>query len=271
MVVQKKTPHVESSFAKGLSVLDLFEEGSMSVHIDNVVQLLKTSRATAYRYLATLCDAGLLASATGGVYVLGPRIIELERLVRISDPLLLAGSKVMHEVSNQCKLNMLLASYYRDRIMCVDIAWPDARISPRFERGKPMSMFRGAMAKIILAHLSHYQLRNIALNHAEEIRDAGLGKNWAEFRTQMAEMARNGYAITRAEMMLGSGGISAPILDAERRVLGSLTFAIPDSDWDRIDFELLRKQLHEACSRISASIANHAGAKEFELITGVNQ
>lgn len=264
MAVKKDVPQVESSFAKGLSVLDLFEEGAVSVHIDDVVQLLETSRATAYRYLATLCDAGLLAPATGGVYVLGPRIIELDRLMRISDPLLLAGSKVMHDVSAKHKLNMLLASYYRDRIMCVDIAWPDTRISPRFERGKPMSMFRGAMAKIILAHLSPYQLRNMALNRADEIREAGLGDNWAEFRAQMAEMARNGYAITRAEMMLGSGGVSAPILDSERKVLGSLTFAIPESDWDQVDFEQLRQWLNEACLSISSAIAAHAGTEASE-------
>jgi len=248
---------VNSSFAKGLSILDYFQEGRISAHLDDLVEALGTSRATTYRYLGTLCDAGLLASMAGGVYVLGPRIIELDRLMRISDPLLTASSKLMHEVAGRRKLNMMLASFYRDSIMCVDIAWPDATIPRHFERGRPMSLFRGAMAKIILAHLSPYQLRNMALHHADEIRAAGLGNNWAEFRTHMAQLARQGYAITRAEMVAGTGGISAPIFDPEGKVLGSITFVVAESRWDDTDFDRLRRAIVETAQRITDTIAQH--------------
>lgn len=246
---------MNSSFAKGLSILDYFREGRISAHLDDIVQALGTSRATTYRYLGTLCDAGLLAPTAGGVYVLGPRIVELDRLMRISDPLLTAGSKAMHELSARRKINMMLASFYRDSIMCVDIAWPDASIPVNFERGRPMSLFRGAMAKVILAHLSPYQLRNTALNHAEEIRSAGLGNNWAEFRSHMSELARQGYAITRAEMVPGTGGISAPIFDGERKVLGSITFVVAESRWDEVDFDRLRRAIVDVAARISSEIA----------------
>ncbi len=249
---------MNSSFAKGLSILDYFREGRISAHLDDIEKALGTSRATTYRYLGTLCDAGLLAPTAAGVYVLGPRIIELDRLMRISDPLLTAGSKVMHEVSARRKINMMLASFYRDSIMCVDIAWPDASIPANFERGRPMSLFRGAMAKIILAHLSPYQLRNMALNHADEIRAAGLGNNWAEFRTHMAELARQGYAITRAEMVAGTGGISAPIFDGERKVLGSITFVLSESRWDEVDFDRLRRAIVDVAARISGEIAQES-------------
>lgn len=246
---------MNSSFAKGLSILDCFREGRISAHLDDIVEALGASRATTYRYLGTLCDAGLLAPTAGGVYVLGPRIIELDRLMRIGDPLLTAGSKLMHEVSARRKLNMMLASFYRDSIMCVDIAWPDASIPANFERGRPMSLFRGAMAKVILASLSPYQLRSIALNHADEIRAAGLGANWTEFRGHMMELARQGYAITRAEMMAGAGGISAPIFDPEGKVLGSITFVVAESRWEEIDFNRLRRWIVDAAQRTTQAIA----------------
>lgn len=251
---------MNSSFAKGLSILDYFQEGRISAHLEDLVEALGTSRATTYRYLGTLCDAGLLASMAGGVYVLGPRIIELDRLMRISDPLLTASSSLMHEVAARHKLNMMLASFYRDSIMCVDIAWPDATIPANFERGRPMSLFRGAMAKIILAHLSPYQLRNMALHHADEIRAAGLGNNWTEFRTQMALLARQGYAITRAEMMAGAGGISAPVFDPEGKVLGSITFVVSESRWDEIDFDRLRRSIVQTAQRITERIAQQEAA-----------
>lgn len=251
---------MNTSFAKGLSILDYFQEGRISAHLEDLVEALGTSRATTYRYVGTLCDAGLLSSKAGGVYVLGPRIIELDRLMRISDPLLTASSRFMHEVAARHKLNMMLASFYRDSIMCVDIAWPDPSIPANFERGRPMSLFRGAMAKIILAHLSPYQLRNMALHHAEEIREAGLGNNWTEFRGQMAQLARQGYAITRAEMMAGAGGVSAPVFDPEGKVLGSITFVLDESRWDQIDFERLRHTIVETAQHMTQRIAEQEAA-----------
>lgn len=249
---------MNSSFDKGLSVLDFFREGRISAHLEDIVGVLGMSKATTYRYVGSLCNAGLLAPTAGGVYVLGPRIIELDRLIRISDPLLIAGGKVMHEISQRRKINMMLASYYRDSIMCVDIAWPDGSIPAKFERGKPMSLFRGAMAKVILAHLSPYQLRNVALNHPEEIRAAGLGENWPEFRAQMAKLARDGYAITRAEMMPGGGGISAPIFDPDGKVLGSITFVVAESKFVETDFDQLRRWIVDAAGRITGAVAQES-------------
>lgn len=256
---------VNTSFAKGLSVLDFFREGRISAHRDDIVEMLGTSKATAYRYLGTLCDAGLLAPTTGGVYVLGPKIIELERLMRIGDPFLLAGSRVMHEVSARHKLNMLLGSYYRDVIMCVDIAWPDPSIPIGFERGKPMSLFRGAMAKVVLAHLSPYQLRSMALHHGDKIRAAGLGDNWADFRAHMSRIAREGFAITHGEMMTGAGGIAAPIFDGDRKVIGSIAFVISENQWDSTDFDQLRVQIQEAAERVTSTIVQETDTASIEI------
>ncbi len=253
-----------STFAKGLSVLEFFKEGRISAHLEDIVEMLGTSKATAYRYLGTLCDAGLLAPTTGGVYVLGPRIIELDRLMRRSDPLLLAGSKVMREVGARRKLNMVLASFYRDSIMCVDITWPDLSIPAKFERGRPMSLFNGAMAKIILAHLSQYQLRNLALHHMDEIRAAGLGDDWTEFRSHMADLARQGYAITRGEMMPGGAGIAAPIFDTEHKILGSITIAFPESTLDGPEIDRLKPWIVDAAARITAMIAQETDSHSIE-------
>ncbi|WP_076999535.1 IclR family transcriptional regulator [Variovorax sp. KK3] len=249
---------LDSSFAKGLSVLDVFKEGRISVHLDEVVDMLGTSKATAYRYLATLCEAGLLAAARGGVYMLGPRIIELDRAIRISDPLLRAGSKVMRELSDRLEINMLLASYYRDSIMCVDIAWPDPAIPSHHERGLPMSLFQGAMAKIILAHLSQYQLRTLALHHLNEIREGGMGQNWTEFRAHMAALARQGYSVTYSELFEGAVGVSAPILDPDQKILGSITFALTDERWRASKQEDLCAEIMEAAARVNALIAMEA-------------
>ena len=95
----------------------------------------------------------------------------------------------------------------------------------------------------------------MALHHAEEIRNAGLGANWAEFRAHMSELARQGYAITKAEMVARTGGISAPVFDGEGKILGSITYVVAESRWEETDFQKLRRSIVETAARITSTIA----------------
>lgn len=249
---------MSNSLAKVLGIMDLFQERRTSVQHEELVELLDISRATAYRYLRALCHSGLLSQTSGGRYVLGPRIIELDRHMRHSDPLLTAGRAVMREMAERLQLNMLLASYFRDRAMCVDIAWPDQSIAQSYERGKPMTLFKGALAKMILAHLSPYQLRNVALHHADEIRQAGIGDDWKSFRDHMAQLRKDGVCVTRAEIVPESVGVGAPILDGDGKILGSITFAIPVARFEAGDQSLFEQSIREIAAQITARIKEAA-------------
>ena len=137
-------------------------------------------------------------------------MIELDRLLRQSDPLLVSARDPIRKASHRLNVNVMLCSYYGDNVMCADLAWPDRSIEQIYERGRPLPMFRGAMAKVILANLTPYQLRNMMLWHADEIREAELGRNWDEFRSRMAQLRKDGFCVTRAEVFPGLVGISSP-------------------------------------------------------------
>ena len=79
-------PAMSSSLARAFDVLDLFTLETPRLTSEEVSARLGYSRSMAYRYLKELCDAGLLVPQSGGPYGLGPRIIELERLVALTDP-----------------------------------------------------------------------------------------------------------------------------------------------------------------------------------------
>lgn len=249
-----------SSLDKMLKVLDLFGEERMSIQLEDV-QAAGASRATAYRYIQSLCDSGLLAPTTGGSYVLGPRVIELDRLVRRADPLLTRASGPMRDVSARLGINVMLCSYYGDKVMCADIVWPERSVPEYYERGRPMPMFRGAMAKTILAHLTPYQLRNIMLWHGDQVREAGLGDNWEQFRANMSRLRRDGYCITLGEVISGLVGIGAPVFDAEGRILGSVVFAVQESHCEGGAKDDLVGEIKQLAARITGAIAGQEGGK----------
>ena len=61
-----------SSLERMLAILDLFDDGSMVVTADDVARAFDCSRATAYRYLKCLSDAGLLSVSYQEGYGVGP-------------------------------------------------------------------------------------------------------------------------------------------------------------------------------------------------------
>ena len=65
-----------------------------------------------------MCDAGLLVPQSGGQYGLGPRIIELERLVALTDPLYLAGRAVLKGAVARSSA-YLLQNLYEDKVLCI--------------------------------------------------------------------------------------------------------------------------------------------------------
>ena len=94
-----------------LSILDLFRDDTTAAFQEDVMAHLECSRATAYRYLKSLTESGLLAPTAGGAYVLGSRIIELDRHLRQHDPLMRAAREVMRATGDELHANLMLCSY----------------------------------------------------------------------------------------------------------------------------------------------------------------
>lgn len=244
-----------SSLDKMLSLLSLFSDSKVEIGHDEVAAVLKCSRATAYRYLKAMGSTGVLASPSSGTFVLGPRVIELDRLIRRNDPLLTAARPLMEELNAELDISVMLCSYYGENVLCTDSIWTETGGGRRdYERGRPMSIFAGSMAKVILANISPYQRRNLMLHHAKELQQAGLGANWKEFSAHMRRIRRAGVCVTRGEVVPDLTGVAAPIFDPDNRVLGSVTLVVDDVQLRRVEVSVLRARIEESANRIAESL-----------------
>src|SRR4051794_13172455 len=222
-----------ASSERTIGVLKLFTIEKPEWTVEEVATSLKVSAASAYRYVATLSEAGLLTSITSGRYTLGPAIIQYDRQIQLTDPLLQVTKPVMVDILPFAPADstVLLCRLFRDTVLCVhQLAKPDGKTRVSYERGRPMPLFRGATSKVILAHLPLRELRRLYDAHREQISMTRLGDTWEMFRTCMAQIRKRGYLVTHAEVDPERIGISAPIMDGHRRVLGSLSYVIPASE-----------------------------------------
>ena len=237
-----------------LSILDLFRDGTTAAFQEDVMAHLECSRATAYRYLKSLTESGLLAPTAGGAYVLGSRIIELDRHLRQHDPLMRAARDVMRATGDELHANLMLCSYYGDKVLCVDRYWTDNSIESSYARGRPFPMFRGATAKPILANLPPYQLRNLMLWHAAEIHEAGLGDDWDAFRANLKRLRTAGVCVSHGEVDRGLMGIGAAIFSAEQKVVGSLVFIASQAHTPPERLDLLQARIQVAAAEVSRNL-----------------
>jgi DNA-binding IclR family transcriptional regulator len=102
-----------------LELLDLFTPAAPIWAAEDLIRYLGLSRSTGYRYIRALHSARLIAGVANGYYVLGERIIELDRQIRHYDPIYLAGGKVMKPLVEETGCSALLCTLYRDSVMCV--------------------------------------------------------------------------------------------------------------------------------------------------------
>lgn len=243
-----------SSLERLLSILDLYSEGEPIWTLEEIIRETGYARSTAYRYVKELCDSGLLISIGKGAHVLGPRIIEFDRLIRNTDPLLIAAQKIMPDLHQEFGGGvLLLSSLYGDKVLCIHQEPLVTDFSVSYTRGRPMPLFYGATAKIILANLPERKLLKLFHNHQIEIAKAGLGEQWEDFKQQLAAMRHAGYCISKGEVDPGATGIGTAIFADDNSVIGSLTQVymggkkVPDAS--------IQDRMIEGCARISAEIS----------------
>ncbi len=255
--MEKKTAKKsgKSSTNRALSILDLYTVTRPAWTVDEIHKEIGYARATIYRYIGELTDSGFLVGIAGARYVLGPRFIEFDRQIRLTNPVIRVASPLMKEIRNIVNGNQLLCSFYGDYVMTVYQDQKDSDVLPftSMERGRPFSLFRGAPSKIILANLSNYQLKNVYLLHADDILKEGLGQTWQEFLSNVQSIRRQGYWIG-SELDPELVGIAAPIFSEPGTIAGSLCLVRLRSKVSEKDLEMLSELAGDTARSISKNL-----------------
>jgi DNA-binding IclR family transcriptional regulator len=226
--------------AKVLQVLRLFNDERKSLRAADVVALLRVSPATAYRYMADLEAAGLIERASISDYVLGSSIVEM-------DPLIAAATDIMKSLAERTGGACLLSRLHGRKVLCVHRV--QGRLAPpqvSYERGRAMSLYRGATSKAILAHLPPVELRAIVREQRAELHAAGLPTSFDALTALLEPIREKKVCATRGEVDSEACGWAAPI-HLGKTLIGSLSVVIsaqaPDVNVARTADQLLRAAL----------------------------
>jgi DNA-binding IclR family transcriptional regulator len=248
-----------SKTANVLEVLRLFSAGRQHLRPAEIMETLGISSATAYRYIAELEQTGLIENSSPGRYVLGPAIVELDRQIRLNDPLIAAAAEVMKSLSERSGGTTILARLHGLKVVCVDqVKGRRGPPSVSYERGRAMPLYRGATSTVILAHLDDATVRRLAEQDATAIHRARLPQDGDALLQHLAAIRAQGVAASDSAVDADTRGWAAPVFQG-KRLLGSLSVVMdrraPDINAQNV-IELVRR----AALRVQARLADQEGA-----------
>ena len=258
MVITEESDQIVQVVDHALDLLEQFHGDVAELGVTELGRRLNLHKNRVFRLLATLESRNYIQQnrATGD-YRLGIRTLELGqnfikqlRLVSQSRPILEALVKECNETSH--------VSIFRDHhIVCVDTVETDhaVRVFPRV--GDRLPAYCTAAGKIQLAYLSNRELYDYMAGCELKKYTPNTITDREMLNSHLAKVAKQGYALDNEEFDAGVLGISSPIRDSRRRIVGSVSICVPAN---RFSAERMEKEfiplIRGAALQLSAKIGN---------------
>ncbi len=260
-----------SSFAKILTVLDLFSVTRPIINVETICDELGLSKPTAYRYLKELVSANILRriSGTSGDYTLGPKIAILDYISRTTDPLVQISIPFMQTIVERTELSCLIT--YLNHDSCIDLH--HELFEPfdvgTYGRGCPRPVYIGSSAKVILAHLPKQKIRDYYSRFATQLAELDFAIDETGFLQQMKKIKKQGYYLSEGELDPNICGLSVPICFSNKEVPLALTVLGSKNRFEFINVDKVIGMLQTSAHQIEQSFAGISESQHDGISTDV--
>jgi IclR family pca regulon transcriptional regulator len=215
-----------SGFARGLRVIEAFEETRRRLSIAEAAKLTGLDRATVRRSLLTLAELGY-ADYDGKFFVLTPKILRLGHAYLSATPLPALIQPHLDQLSE--KAGQSASASVLDGTEIVYIARASQRrvMSINLTPGSRLPAYCASMGRVLLAVLPESEVREI-------LEKTDLRRNTANTMTDpdelMAEFRRvhaQGYAIIDQELEIGLCSIAVPVQNDRGQTVAAINIGAP--------------------------------------------
>ena len=216
-----------STADRALNVLQMFTESHYEISALDVAEELGVARSTAYRYVQTLVQADFLTDTGRGTFRLGLHIIELARIARKGYGLTDICLPVMKELAEEFHQTVLLTKLMGNSVVCLEREEADQQyVRLSYERGSILNINAGASALVLLAKMKEDQLRALlASTKLHRFTSKTLTEPDA-IVARLAQIRREGYAVTVGEVDAIAMGIAAPVRGASGEILAAVSVVL---------------------------------------------
>lgn len=197
-------------------IFDIFEliaNAEQPMSLTELVEKSEMSKTTVYRLLQTMCNRGYVQKSRNSRYSLGPKFMEL------------ASSHINH-LELQTEAKPYLATLYSELNLTVNLATLDGDQIIYIEKmdlypskktnanvGYKTPAYCSSIGKCLMSCLSGEELDKILFECKFQKFTENTIVNIYEFKKQLKEVRKQGWAMDDGEHMLGHRCVGAPIFD----------------------------------------------------------
>lgn len=246
------------SVQRATSILFTFSSEQPVLSAAQIAHRLDLNRTTAWRYLVSLSEVGLVRQLDGepAQFALGSRVLSLAELVlRQMGDLTEVARPVLVELRDETQETAAL--HVRQGWSRIVVTQVESRHELRRtygELGDPIPMQRGAPGLGILAWLSHGE----RLAYLSDV-DASQGAKAAlELETELKRSKDRGYAVSIQARTPGVASIAAPVMNASESVAAAVNISGPMERITTVGIENLSKPVIQAAATITNRLRDRA-------------
>lgn len=232
--LQQKPPYPIESVDNALRLIQMLRDGG-DVRLTDASQELQVAPSTAHRLMAMLVYRGFAMQDDRRRYVAGPALgvraigapwlHQLRRLAQT--PMEVLCSRVGETVNLVVRVGVSI------RFLLTVEAASVLRIGDR--GGTVMPAIGASSGKALLALESEDRLRNLYTSQGAQLAGSALDEGqFARLLSELADVRRLGYAISREETEPGLGAVGMPIIAPTGTPLAGISVAVPVGRLDRI-------------------------------------
>jgi len=241
-----------TTLEKIVKILTLFSDDAPTLSVPDIARALRLPISTTYRYVSALKQVSLVEEAgTAGMYHLGTMIIKLARNVprkRLQEFAL----PFMQQLSADTGETIVLSTLHDQQGVCVERAEGHHTLRVSHEVGAIFPLHAGASGKILMTFLDRQAqekiIRDIGLRRFSETTITDRGKLFAE----LAQIRKQGYALSDGEVIRGTFGIGAPIMARTGEAVAALSLSAPTHRLEEEEQQHMIDLVVAAASRITA-------------------
>ncbi|MFC7327067.1 IclR family transcriptional regulator [Marinactinospora rubrisoli] len=233
------------SVLRALDLLALFDERHQHRAVRELTEHSGLAKSTVLRLVGTLEQRGLLWTRPDGRIGIGPGLLRWAALARTTWRIPEEVRQVMRELVAETAETVNL--YVRSDIGRVCVAQEEGPQNLRhvLNVGDELPLWAGAAGRVLLLGADDALLRRVAVaspqgaHHAETLRE------------RVAEVRRDGYAVSHGERETGVSGVAAPVTGPGGTVVAAVALGGPTARFTSAAVTEFAAAVSRAAARVS--------------------
>lgn len=241
------------NLAKALALLHALAAHGGVMKLGEVSRAAGVPKPTAHRLLRVLAESGMILEEEKGIYGLGPQCLVLGSAFLDGLDLRREAKEVMEELVEKTGETCHLGIRDKDRVVYIEKVEGPQMVQLRSRVGLTAPLHASALGKALLARCSDEEVGKV-MERVAEGRTRRTITGLQEFRLELGEIRRRGFAVDDMENEEGIRCVAAPVFDHSGKNIASLSVSGPEYRLPREQLDQLGDLVREAALALSRKI-----------------